>query len=69
MNKNHNTDLADGPAVVKNLDLEIKKGDIIGVCGQVGQGKTSFFNAILGEMRLTNSSRTQLSTYTSTNGI
>ncbi|CAL6091960.1 Xenobiotic-transporting_ATPase / Multidrug resistance-associated protein [Hexamita inflata] len=69
MNKNNNADLVDGPAVVKNLDIEIKKGDIIGVCGQVGQGKTSFFNAILGEMRLTDSSRTKLSTYMSKDGI
>ncbi|CAL6010692.1 Xenobiotic-transporting_ATPase / Multidrug resistance-associated protein [Hexamita inflata] len=69
LNKNNNADLVDGPAVVKNLDLEVKKGDIIGVCGQVGQGKTSFFNAILGEMRLTASNRTKLSTYTSTDGL
>ncbi|CAL6091958.1 Xenobiotic-transporting_ATPase / Multidrug resistance-associated protein [Hexamita inflata] len=69
MNKNNNADLVDGPAVVKNLDIEIKKGDIIGVCGQVGQGKTSFFNAILGEMRLTDSSRTKLGTYMSKDGI
>lgn len=55
MNKNPTSDQVDCPDMVKNLDLEIKKGDIIGVCGQVGQGKTSFFNAILGEMRLTQS--------------
>ncbi|CAL5986502.1 Xenobiotic-transporting_ATPase / Multidrug resistance-associated protein [Hexamita inflata] len=68
MNKNTTSDQVDCPDMVKNLDLEIKKGDIIGVCGQVGQGKTSFFNAILGEMRLTQSQRTKLNTYITANG-
>ncbi|CAL6094608.1 Xenobiotic-transporting_ATPase / Multidrug resistance-associated protein [Hexamita inflata] len=69
LNKNNNVDVTDGPAVVKNLKLKVKKGDIIGVCGQVGQGKTSFFNAILGEMRLIASNRDKLNTYISKDGL
>ncbi|CAL6025768.1 Xenobiotic-transporting_ATPase / Multidrug resistance-associated protein [Hexamita inflata] len=62
LRKDSNSDLVDSPNVVKNLDIEIKKGDIIGICGQVGQGKTSFFHAILGEMRLSHSTRYKLNT-------
>ena len=32
----------------KNLNLEIKKGKIIGVKGRTGSGKTTFLNLILG---------------------
>ena len=42
----------DSPVVIKDLDFTIKKGELIGIVAQVGHGKTSFFNALLGEMRL-----------------
>lgn len=35
-----------------NIDLEIGKGKLIGVCGSVGSGKTSLISAILGQMTL-----------------
>lgn len=37
---------------IHDLDLQIQRGQIIGVCGQVGSGKSSLFNALCGEMRL-----------------
>lgn len=37
---------------IRDLDINIKRGEIIGVCGSIGSGKSSLFNAILGEMRL-----------------
>ncbi|PSR85992.1 ABC transporter C family member 4 like [Actinidia chinensis var. chinensis] len=36
--------------VVKNLNLEIKKGELAAIVGTVGSGKSSFLSAILGEM-------------------
>ncbi|XP_066459128.1 ATP-binding cassette sub-family C member 5 isoform X1 [Eleutherodactylus coqui] len=35
-----------------NIDLEIEKGKLIGICGSVGSGKTSLISAILGQMTL-----------------
>ena len=42
----------DSPVVIKDLDFTVKKGELIGIVAQVGHGKTSFFNTLLGEMRL-----------------
>ncbi|KAF1316128.1 Abc transporter c family member 5, partial [Globisporangium splendens] len=36
--------------VLKNLNLQIKKGDLVVVHGAVGSGKSSFCSALLGEM-------------------
>ncbi|KAF1319123.1 Abc transporter c family member 5, partial [Globisporangium splendens] len=36
--------------VLKNLSLQIKKGDLVVVHGAVGSGKSSFCSALLGEM-------------------
>ena len=33
-----------------DVDLHIKKGQFIGVIGQVGSGKTAFLQAIIGDM-------------------
>ncbi|XP_028587595.1 ATP-binding cassette sub-family C member 5 isoform X2 [Podarcis muralis] len=38
--------------VLYNVDLEIEKGKLVGICGSVGSGKTSFISAILGQMTL-----------------
>nr|DBA26326.1 TPA: hypothetical protein GDO54_010602 [Pyxicephalus adspersus] len=35
-----------------NIDLEIEKGKLVGVCGSVGSGKTSLISTILGQMTL-----------------
>lgn len=39
-----------GPAVLKNLDLEIQKQRITAVIGPVGCGKTALLNSLLGEI-------------------
>jgi len=36
--------------ILKNLDLEIKDGEFVCVIGDVGVGKTSLLQAIIGEM-------------------
>ncbi|XP_060540944.1 ATP-binding cassette sub-family C member 5 isoform X1 [Pantherophis guttatus] len=38
--------------VLYNIDLEIEKGKLVGICGSVGSGKTSLISAILGQMTL-----------------
>jgi ABC-type sugar transport system ATPase subunit len=56
--KHENTHHEDSPAVIKNLNFSIKKGELVGICGLVGDGKTSLFNTLLGEMRcMTNRDR------------
>ena len=37
---------------IRDLELTINRGQIIGVCGAVGSGKSTLFNALCGEMRL-----------------
>ena len=37
--------------VIKELDLTIKKGELVGIKGPVGSGKSSLFSCILGEMK------------------
>ncbi|GMQ00070.1 hypothetical protein CsSME_00047298 [Camellia sinensis var. sinensis] len=39
-----------GERIVKNLNLEIKKGELAAIVGTVGSGKSSLLAAILGEM-------------------
>ena len=34
-----------------SIDLEVKKGELVAVVGQVGTGKSSLISAILGEMQ------------------
>ncbi|CAL5985067.1 Xenobiotic-transporting_ATPase / Multidrug resistance-associated protein [Hexamita inflata] len=63
MNKVQNNKYYDNPDVVKNLDIQIQKGELIGICGQVGSGKSSFFSAILGELRLSAQSRNNMGKY------
>nr|XP_056705400.1 ATP-binding cassette sub-family C member 5 isoform X1 [Euleptes europaea] len=38
--------------VLYNIDLDIEKGKLVGICGSVGSGKTSLISAILGQMTL-----------------
>ena len=35
---------------LKNIDLTVKKGDFVCVIGDVGSGKSSLLNAIIGDM-------------------
>eukprot|EP01084_Bolivina_argentea_P172603 298999_1 len=40
--------------MLKNVNLKINKGKLIGIIGTVGSGKTSLFEAIIGEMECIN---------------
>ncbi|KAH0575758.1 Xenobiotic-transporting ATPase / Multidrug resistance-associated protein [Spironucleus salmonicida] len=37
---------------LKDLELNVAKGEIIGICGSVGAGKSTLFQSLLGELRL-----------------
>lgn len=37
--------------VLKNISIDIKKGELIAVIGDVGSGKSSFLYSLIGEMR------------------
>lgn len=38
-------------AHLTNINIQIKKGDLVAVVGAVGSGKSSFLNAMIGEMK------------------
>nr|CAD7196531.1 unnamed protein product [Timema douglasi] len=38
--------------IISDIDFQARKGHLVGVCGQVGSGKTSLLLAALGQMRL-----------------
>lgn len=40
----------DDPIILKNINLEVKEGQLIAVVGQVGTGKSSLVAAMLGLM-------------------
>lgn len=40
------------PFAIRDLQLEVPRGQLVGIIGSVGAGKSSLFQAILGEMRL-----------------
>ncbi|XP_014665405.1 PREDICTED: multidrug resistance-associated protein 5-like [Priapulus caudatus] len=37
---------------LQNIDLQVEKGRLIGICGSVGSGKSSLLSAVLGQMRM-----------------
>lgn len=39
--------------VVRGLSLAVKRGELLGVCGRVGSGKSAVITALLGQMRCT----------------
>lgn len=41
-----------GPSLI-NVNFKVKKGQLVGLCGNVGCGKSSLINAVLGRMTLT----------------
>eukprot|EP01129_Flabellula_baltica_P005848 TRINITY_DN2144_c0_g1_i4.p1 TRINITY_DN2144_c0_g1~~TRINITY_DN2144_c0_g1_i4.p1 ORF type:complete len:1232 (-),score=200.95 TRINITY_DN2144_c0_g1_i4:2377-6072(-) len=44
----------DNSPTLYNIDLRVKKGDLLCIIGPVGAGKTSLLNSVLGEISLTN---------------
>lgn len=42
-----------GKPTLRNVNLEVKKGDKIAICGEVGSGKSTLLSAILGEVPIT----------------
>lgn len=40
--------------ILSNVDLKIKKGEFIGIFGEVGSGKSSLFHAILNNLKIIN---------------
>ncbi|XP_044517360.1 ATP-binding cassette sub-family C member 12 isoform X2 [Gracilinanus agilis] len=42
--------------VLRKISLAVKKGEVLGICGNVGSGKSSLISAILGQMQLWNGS-------------
>lgn len=48
---------------MKNIDISIKKGELIGLCGPVGCSKSSLFTALLGDMRLVRENREEVDKY------
>ena len=47
-NGNFSWDL-DGPLVLKEINISVKRGTLVGIVGRIGSGKSSLFSAILGE--------------------
>ena len=39
------------PPTLKNIDINVKTGQLVGVVGSVGSGKSSLISALLGEMK------------------
>jgi len=54
---------ADLPPALHDLAMTIRRNELIGICGPVASGKSSLFNALLGEMRLVRSKRARLDKY------
>ena len=55
--KNNQIEKIEGTVVIsllKNINLKIKKGDLIGIIGEFGSGKTCLFNAILNNLDILN---------------
>ncbi|XP_065058100.1 ATP-binding cassette sub-family C member 5-like [Rhopilema esculentum] len=38
------------------INLDVKKGSLVGICGRIGSGKSSLIQAVLGQMNLTSGS-------------
>lgn len=54
--ENENKEKENGPNratnTLVNINLSIREGELVGIVGTVGSGKSSFLNAVLGEMSL-----------------
>ena len=42
----------DNLILLNNINIEIKKGELIGICGNIGSGKSNFLNAIINNLDL-----------------
>lgn len=42
----------DSPVVLRDINFTLKQGQLLGMVGPVGSGKTTFLNCLLGESRL-----------------
>uniref|UniRef100_A0A7M4E763 ATP binding cassette subfamily C member 12 n=1 Tax=Crocodylus porosus TaxID=8502 RepID=A0A7M4E763_CROPO len=40
--------------VLRNISFTVKKGKVLGICGNIGSGKSSILSAILGQLHLNN---------------
>ncbi|KAH9505166.1 Multidrug resistance-associated protein 5 [Bulinus truncatus] len=38
--------------VLRNINMTVKKGQLVGICGNIGSGKSSLINAILGRLKV-----------------
>uniref|UniRef100_T1JJX2 ABC transmembrane type-1 domain-containing protein n=1 Tax=Strigamia maritima TaxID=126957 RepID=T1JJX2_STRMM len=45
---------ASSAPMLRNLDLKIRKGNLVGICGSVGSGKSSLLSAIYGDVMTLN---------------
>nr|QUF59452.1 ATP-binding cassette transporter Abcc1-7 [Brachionus angularis] len=43
--------------ILRDLNLNVKKGELVAIVGKVGAGKSSFLSALLGEMHKTNNGK------------
>ncbi|KAG0378501.1 hypothetical protein BGX24_003626 [Mortierella sp. AD032] len=48
--EDESTDKKDIGPTLSNINLELKRGELIAIVGRVGQGKSSLLNAIIGDM-------------------
>ncbi|CAL5976192.1 Xenobiotic-transporting_ATPase / Multidrug resistance-associated protein [Hexamita inflata] len=46
------TNTSDNSFTIKQLQLSVKQGELVGIKGSVGSGKSSLFSCILGEMKV-----------------
>jgi len=46
------TEPKSNPQCLQKLTLSIKKGELIGLCGKIGSGKSAFLNALLGHVSI-----------------
>ena len=50
----HFSVIKEQPAVLSNINFKVKKGELVGVIGDIGSGKTSLLEAILNSLLLVN---------------
>ena len=56
MQENPEGELREAKTIIKDLNIEIKKGEFVAVVGRVGAGKSSIFQALIQNMNLVRTS-------------